>query len=161
MSAVLALEVDQPALVSIDDHLGVVPRDTEILDDDIAVGGTAEDHAPQIDGDRALATFLLVCQLEHQEWICARSGAPRPVGNNTLYYTNFRGPASTSPTSATATTLSGGARPPPQTSQNRPRSGLSSGGPPTATTNVDPNVRSLGNTNPEEICSYPKLRADG
>ena len=92
VSSVLALEIDQSTLLTVDDHLGVMARDTEILDHDVAVRRTAQNHASQNDGNRSLATFFLVCQLEHQEWTAPAPAPPCRLGTTPFIIPTFAGP---------------------------------------------------------------------
>ncbi len=62
---VLALEIDEAAILAVDQNLRMAARDPEILDDDVAVGRAAENDPFRADRDDMLAPVLEKRQLEH------------------------------------------------------------------------------------------------
>ncbi len=64
--AALAAEVDQPAPVPLDHHLGLAGGDPPSGEDDATGRGVPEQQHPGGERDHSFAASLLVCQLEHR-----------------------------------------------------------------------------------------------
>ena len=66
VGAALAAEVDQPAPVPLDHHLGLAGGDPPSGEDDATGRGVPEQQHPGGERDHSFAASLLVCQLEHR-----------------------------------------------------------------------------------------------